>query len=253
MSFPSFKIDSKRRKPALSSGGSAGGGGQSQVASYQIAGQKAQQAQQQLPGAIPVSYTDPQSNVKFESQAGQDFDVTGVVRKQAAQDAFKLSQSYKFLESLENDYKEAYAGKNFKPGLEGGSQATGEYFKGVIARQNPALRRYVKNREASGVTMGRIGGDVGNFAWQEQESHLKRLPEAKPNFKLENLGLADDPEFGKGQFENIKSIYLSKLREAQEVARTGIVPENSSYSKPVQAQSGNARQRILDRLRNRGA
>jgi hypothetical protein len=157
--------------------------------------------------------------------------------KKASEDVMKLSQSYKFIDSLEKDYRDAYAGKNIPSGLKGGGEALKEYGSGVLLRKNEALRRYVRNREASGVALGRFSGDVGNFAWQEQQAHLKRLPLATPNLKLENMFLPDDPEYGTSLLANVKEIYFNKLMEAIEVARTGELPEGSEYKNWLQSQS----------------
>ena len=159
------------------------------------------------------------------------------IMKKASEDVLKLSQSYKFIEELENDYNAAYEGKDIGTGLQGGVGATKEYGTGVLGRQNEPLRRYVRNREASGVAIGRFSGDVGNFAWQEQLAHLKRLPLASPNLKLENLGMPDDPQFGKTLFADIKNIYAKKMVEAAEVARTGVPPNDSGYLQWLSSQN----------------
>ena len=157
--------------------------------------------------------------------------------KKAGEDAYKLSQSYKFLEQLESDYKDGT--KNISPqsGIGGGLSSLKEYGSGVLLRGNNPLRNYVRNREASGVAVGKFSGDTGNFAWQEQLSHLKRLPYGSPNLKPENLGMPDDPEFGISQINNIKSIYANKMLEALEVAKTGVIPQGSGYESWISQQN----------------
>ena len=223
-------------KVKLKSGGSTNGSNnfENKVAAMIALQTRSKAGQQATPGEINTGRTDPFSGIKTETLEGNQLAARQTVMKKAGEDALKLGQSYKFIEELENDYTSAYKGKDIGSGLPGGVGATKEYLTGVIGRQNDPLRRYARNRAASGVAIGRFSGDVGNFAWQEQLAHLNRLPEAGPNARLQNLFMADDPSFGASLFEDIKSIYAKKMAEAQEVARTGIVPESSEYAKFLQ-------------------
>lgn len=219
--FPSSKQSSMKPFKAKSSSGN----------SIALLLAKNMMAKQNLPeGSVPTQATA--GGVQYETPEGTALQAKKLVMSKAGEDVLKLGQSYKFIEALEKDYIEAYKNVKDRSGIQGGFSALGEYTRGVVGRGNDALRRYVNNRGASGVAIGRFSGDVGNFAWQEQEAHLKRLPRATPNSSVSNLFLPDDPEFGMSLFNNIKSIYAEKMKEAFEVSQTGqLTPSYESWLK----------------------
>ena len=177
--------------------------------------------QQTMPNEVPVGRTDPFSGIRTQTPEGIGMNVQEDLRKKASEDAYKLSQAYKFVKSLRKDYTEAYKGMKDKGGLQGGAGATGEYFTGVVGRQNDPLRRYIDNLSASGPSLGKFGGDTGNFALQEQIAALKRLPKATPNLDVSRGFMPDDPDYGMSKFDEVENIFLDKMLEAQEVAKTG--------------------------------
>ena len=253
-------LGGKLSPPTFKSSG--GMGGMNPLIAYMLLQQRGQETQRRLPvGSVITGATEPGTGIQSKTPEGISLEAKQYVMQKASDDRLKLGQSYKFIESLENDYNEAYSGMADQSGLAGGWAAAKELIPGVLGRRNSALRRYIRNREASGIAIGKFSGDTGNFAWQEQQSHLKRLPVATLNTQTGNLFLPDDPEFGKQQFQNIKDIYQAKMSEADYVSRTGEVTpsykawlgsQGSSQSSPLQQQTSQPQgQDKISKLRQR--
>lgn len=230
----------KPSRKSLRAPSSSRGSGNSLLA-YMIAQQKGQGLEQQLGAeAIPTGGVDPSTGARFETQAGQNMDVQGTLRKKASEDALKLQQAIPILDDLEKSYDEAYKSyEGATGGIAGGLGAGKEYFTGILMRQNPALRTFFDKAGQYEAPLVKLTGDVGNFSASERASASKGIPKVTPNTDISKLFLPDDVEYGKSKIQSLKQLYASKFQEAKMVAETGQLSEGyADWLKAGQAYTG---------------
>lgn len=224
-----------------------GGGmsGQNQLLAYMISQQKGQGLQQQLgKDAVMTGGVDRSTGGAFQTQAGQDMDVSTSLRKKASEDTLKLQQALPILDDLEKSYIEAYQGmQGERSGITGAMNATKEYGMGVLLRQNQSLRNFIDKVNQYEAPLIKLSGDVGNFSGSERESARAGVPKATPNLDINRMFMPDDPEFGLTKIQSLKKLYASKYQEAYNVAETGqLSPGYADWAKTIFSQSGGAAQ-----------
>ena len=194
---------------------------------YMIAQKKGEGLQQKMgEGGVLTGGIEPGTGGRYETMAGQDFDVQTTLRKKAGEDALKLQQALPMLKDLEDSYTKAYSNFNgARSGMPGALSATQEFFSGVVGRQNPALRNYIDKLGQYEASAVKLTGDVGNFSASERASATKGFPKATPNLDPSRTFMPDEVDYGMEKIQSLKKLYASKYVEALHVAKTGELTE----------------------------
>lgn len=152
-------------------------------------------------------------------------DTQKAIRRKASEDALKIGSILPVLKELKERIRIAYSNMksagNSTTGIEGGVNATKEYFTGVVGRKNPELRSLIGQMNLYRPQVIRAAGDSGNFSVVEQVWAGKAFPKFGPNWELDQAFMADDPNMSEQRVQDLHDLFNKKYMEAVRVAETG--------------------------------